>query len=111
MPPRALHTSRPRESHRWTPVSNIKSISKGDHCSRKLHGSDNKGVPLVFEHHFIVIDVNYAAETITVVGFGPEGEVLPTSSGTTGKSPGIFHEETIRFVNFYKTYMRLNIYS
>ena len=87
---------------RQTPVSNIKSIRKGDHCSRKLRGSENKGT-WAFEHHFIVIEVNYAAETITVVGFGPEGAVLPTSSGTTGECPGIFHEETIRFINFYKT--------
>ena len=77
-------------------VSNIESILKGDHCSRKLRGSDSGP----FEHHFIVIAVNYVAETITVVGFGPEGEVLPTSSRTTGECPGIFHEETIRFINF-----------
>ena len=85
---------------RKTEVSNIKSIRIGDHCSRKLQGSDKKGGPLVFEHHFIVIEVNIDAGEITVVGFGPEGEVFPTSSGTTGECPGIFHEQTIRFINF-----------
>ena len=80
-------------------VSDIKSIRKGDHCSRKLRGSDSGP----FEHHFIVIEVNYASEKITVVGFDPAGAVILTSSGTTGECPGIFHEETIRFINFYKT--------